>query len=86
MLLSLQELKNAVNRLSASERDELRAYLEEEVSTSHQVMQSGTMDVDALLIAAQEIRESMSPQDFETMLDAMNEEFIEITDEDEWEQ
>jgi hypothetical protein len=77
---TLQHVIRAVDHLSPEERAELRQYLDE-YPPVQEPLQAGTMDIDSLLAAAQAIRESMSPEDYEEMLAAMNEEYIEPVDE-----
>ncbi|MBK8022739.1 MAG: hypothetical protein IPK19_15230 [Chloroflexi bacterium] len=78
-MLNLQEVKAAVDHLSPDERAELRAYLDQgEV----RVLRAGTMDVDALLEAARQIREGFTDEEWEEVERAMNEEYIEPVDDD----
>jgi len=78
-MLNLKEVKEAVDHFSPEERAELRAYLDErEMHT----LRAGTMNVDALLAAAREIRESLTDEEWNEIEQAMNEEYIEPIDDD----
>ena len=79
--LTLQEVKTAIDKLSPEDRHELRDYLNQQDSESMD-FKAGTMDIEKLLEAAKAIRESMNPKDFEEMIDAMNEEYIEPIGDD----
>jgi uncharacterized alpha-E superfamily protein len=80
-MMTLQAVKEVVDQLSPAERAELRDYLEEQ-TVDVSMLRPGTMDVDALLEAAREIREGFSKEEWEEIVAAMNEEYIEPVDED----
>lgn len=79
-MMSLQDLKDAIDQLSPEERAELLAYIYEQEQRPE--LRAGTMNVDALLEGAAAIRAEMSAADFEAMLDAMEEEYVEPLDDD----
>jgi short-subunit dehydrogenase len=58
-MMNLQAVKAAVDQLSSAERAELREYLDED-TVDVSALRPGTMDVDALLDAAREIRAGFS--------------------------
>ena len=80
-MMTLQAVKAAVDQLSSAERAELRDYLEEGDS-SPQELRAGTMDIDALTAAARLIREGFSDEEWEQVVAAMNEEYIEPVGDD----
>ena len=81
--MTLQELFKTVNRLSPEERAQLRAYLDQQEVDRAQ-LKTGTMNVDILLQAAQAIRADMNAGEFDQMIAAMNEEYIELVDDNGW--
>ena len=83
--MTLQELFKTIDRLSPAERAQLRDYIDRH-DTEHTQLKTGTMDVDVLLEAVRSIRADMDEAEFEAMLDAMNEEYIEPVDDDGWPQ
>ena len=83
MVMTLQEVKKAVDQLLPEELRELRAYLDQQ-ATKHTQLQDGTMNVDTLLQAARAIRDELGEVNFDEMLDAMNEDYIEPVDDDGW--
>lgn len=80
-MLKLQQMKEAVDQLSPEERAELRAYLDEWAAEKPS-LRAGTMDIDALLDAAREIREGLASEEWDDIQRAMNEDFIEPVDDD----
>lgn len=80
-MLNLQDVKQAIDQFSLEELRELRAYLDG-LTTGEFPLRAGTMDVDALVEAANALREGVSPQVWEEMLQAMNENYIEPLDDD----
>jgi len=79
--MTLQALKEAVDQLSSAERAELRDYLEKPAEPAV-TLRSGTMDIDALTEAARKIREGFSDEEWEEVVAAMTEEYIEPVDDD----
>ena len=84
--MTLDELIKAVDTLSSEEFRQLRNYVNqrhvhEQVDTE---LRAGTMNVDALMRAVDQIREGLTEEEIETMVAAMNEEYVEPFDEAEW--
>lgn len=78
-MLNLQDVKDAVDHFSPEERAELRAYLDERETTR---LKAGTMNVDALLGAVREMHKGLSESEWDEIVQAMNEEYIEPIDEE----
>lgn len=78
-MLNLQEVKEAIDYLSPEERAELRAYLDERETIT---LRAGTMNIDALLEAVREMHEGITESDWDEIVQAMNEEYIEPVDDD----
>jgi len=81
-MLTLQEIKVVIDQLSPEDKAALQDYLAQERKTNQSV-QAGKMNLDALLEAAQAIRDEMSQEDFDQMIEAMNTEYIEPLDKNE---
>jgi uncharacterized protein YeeX (DUF496 family) len=80
--MSLSEsLLRLLDSLSPEQLDELRREIDQRVIAQRQ---AGTMDVDAILRAAAAITQDMSPEEICRMVEAMNEEFVEAVDIEEW--
>jgi uncharacterized alpha-E superfamily protein len=80
-MLTLQEVKQAVDHFSPEEVRELRAYLDAQ-SNAEIVLRAGTMDIDALLDAARAIRAGITDEEWQAIENAMSEEYIEPIDDD----
>ncbi len=78
MLLS--DVMKMVDRFSPEELRELREYIQQREQQSD--LRAGTVDMNALLAALDEIRDGMTEEEFSTIERAMNEEFIEPLDAD----
>jgi len=80
----LANIMPIVENLSREERRILRDYIDGRDLEEATELRPGTMDVDKLIIAIDKIREGMSEAEIDAMVAAMNEEYIEPFDEDEW--
>lgn len=77
----LEEVKKAVDHFSLNELRQLREYIQ---GREQQIdLRSGTVDMDRLLSALEEIRAGMTEEEFAEIERAMNEEYIEPLDSDE---
>jgi hypothetical protein len=77
----LEEVKKAVDHFSLNELRQLREYIQ---GREQQIdLRAGTVDMDALLSALEEIRAGMTEEEFAEIERAMNEEYIEPLDSDE---
>ncbi len=84
-MMSLQAMKKAVDSLSPQERRELREYLEQRESVEAPAHELSPEDrIRHLDAAAKAIREGMTQVELDDMIEAMNAEYVEIVDEDEW--
>ncbi len=81
--MTLAEIIEAVDKLP---RKDFVALYEPMQERSQQItkLRPGTMDVDALTRAVDEIRAGLTDEQLEIMTAAMNEEYIEPFDETEW--
>jgi uncharacterized protein YeeX (DUF496 family) len=84
--MTLDELIRAVDRLSDEELRQLRDYVNQRQvrEQDNTELRAGTMNVDALMRAVDQIREGLTEQEIETMIAAMNEEYIEPFAEAGW--
>lgn len=84
--MTLDELKRAVDRLSGEEFRQLRDYVNQRAAhkQADTELRIGTMNVDTLMQAVEQIREGLTEEEIETMVAAMNEEYIEPFNEAEW--
>jgi hypothetical protein len=84
----LDELMRAVDELSDEELRQLRDYVNQRHTSDEEdtELRAGTMNVDALMRAVDEIREGLTQQELDEMIAAMNEEYIEPFDESEWQE
>lgn len=80
-MLTLQEVKQAVEHFSAEELLELRAYLDAQSNVAS-TLQAGTMDINALLAAARALRDGIPDEEWQEIEKAMNEEYIQPVDAD----
>lgn len=81
--MTFEELKPLLDQLMPSDFQSIRDYLKQR--ESQMLLQAGTMDVDALLAAVDDIRGSMSEEDLDEMIATMNEDYIEAVDDSLWE-
>jgi hypothetical protein len=74
--MTLNELMKAVDALSDEELRQLRDYVNQRHVHEHEQteLRAGTMNVDALMSAVEEIREGLTEQELDEMIAAMNEE------------
>lgn len=86
--MMLDELMKAVDRLSNEELRQLRDYVNQRHTDEEEETEllTGTMNVDALMRAVDEIREGLTEAEIDEMIAAMNEEYIEPFDESEWQE
>lgn len=76
-----EDVKKAVDRFSLNELRQLREYIE---GREQQIeLRPGTVDMEALLSALDDIRAGMTVEEFAEIERAMNEECIEPLDADE---
>lgn len=78
--MMFDDVKKAVARFSAEELRQLREYIEGREQQI--VLHSGTVDMNSLLAALEDIREGLSEEDFAEIERAMNEEYIEALDDE----
>jgi uncharacterized protein YeeX (DUF496 family) len=84
-MMTLQQIKQAVDSLSAEELRELREYLEQRESLEQPVLiLSPEERIRRLDAAVEAIREGMTQEQIDEMIEAMNAEYIEPFDEDAW--
>lgn len=85
-MMTLQEVKKAVDQLTENERAELRAYLDQSPAHSLKQGRGATPEerVQRLQAAAAAIREGLTEEELAEMTAAMNEDYIEPVDEDVW--
>jgi uncharacterized alpha-E superfamily protein len=82
-MMTLQAVKEVVDQLSPAERAELLRYLEEEVSILlPKYPLSAEERIQNMDEAARAIREGFTDAEWEEVVAAMNEEYIEPVDED----
>jgi hypothetical protein len=81
--MTFEELKPLLDQLMPSDFQSVRDYLKQRESQA--LLQAGTMNVDTLLEAVDDIRNSMSEVDLEEMIATMNEDYIEAVDDSLWE-
>ncbi|MDQ7027693.1 MAG: hypothetical protein Q9P01_19035 [Anaerolineae bacterium] len=83
--MTFEEVLRVVDQFSEDERQRLRQYLEQmEITNTHTDLKAGTMDVDVLLAAVDDMRRGLSNDDLNEMLAAMNEEYIKPADDNLW--
>jgi uncharacterized protein YeeX (DUF496 family) len=84
-MMTLQDVKKAIDNLSPEERRELREYLERRESSEPfaQVL-SPEERIRRMDAAVETIRAGMSQAELDDMTAAMNAEYIEPFDEDVW--
>lgn len=83
MMMTFQDIKQAVDQLSHQERADLRAYLDEVANQPAQKL-TPTERAQKLDAAFEKLRTGLTDEEIEEMTAAMNEEYIEPWDEDEW--
>jgi hypothetical protein len=77
--MTLDKLKEAIDQLSADERQHLREYIEQ-----HETPSTKKLDMRALDQVFAELREGFSEEDLDELEWAMNVEYVEPLDESEW--
>jgi hypothetical protein len=83
--MSLQEAIKVVEQLSPEELRQLRAYLDEREANTHiELDLSPAERARRLNEAFDQLREGLTEEELEEMSAAMNEEYIEPWDENEW--
>lgn len=75
------DVKKAVDRFSADELQRLRDYIDEREQAL--ALQAGTVDMNSLQQALEDIRAGLTEEEFAEIERAMNEEYIEPVDTDE---
>ncbi|MCD4685180.1 MAG: hypothetical protein K8S97_04515 [Anaerolineae bacterium] len=84
-MMTLQDVKQAVDRLSPGARRELREYLAQRESTEQPVLELTPEErIRRLDAAVEALREGLTQQELDEMTEAMNTEYIEPIDEDQW--
>jgi uncharacterized protein YeeX (DUF496 family) len=84
-MLTLQDMKKAIDQLSPEERRELREYLDQRESTEHAIRTLTAEErIQQMDSAVKAIREGMTQAELNVMIDDMNAEYIEPVDLDEW--
>lgn len=85
----LNEAMSLVKQLSPGERKSLVDYIDaidyappDQAELAAPSLRAGTMDVEALLAAARQIRDGLSERELHDMIKDMNEEYVESTDDD----
>ncbi|NJL53810.1 MAG: hypothetical protein HC876_23300 [Chloroflexaceae bacterium] len=79
-MMVFDDVKKAVDRFSPEELRRLREYIENREQTLK--LQPGTVDMDSLLTALEDIRAGLSDEEFAEIERAMNEEYIEPLDDE----
>jgi len=79
-MMLFDDVKKAVDRFSPEELRRLREYIENREQTLK--LQPGTVDMDSLLAALEDIRAGLSEEEFAEIERAMNEEYIEPLDDE----
>jgi hypothetical protein len=79
-MMVFDDVKKAVDRFSPEELRRLREYIENREQTLK--LQPGTVDMDSLLAALEDIRAGLSEEEFAEIERAMNEEYIEPPDDE----
>lgn len=79
-MMVFDDVKKAVDRFSPEELRRLREYIENREQTLK--LQPGTVDMDSLLTALEDIRAGLSEEEFAEIERAMNEEYIEPPDDE----
>lgn len=80
--MTLREILQALDELTSKELHELREELDQRAGQAE--LHAGTMDVDALLNALDALTDGLTKDDISTMIAAMNDEYIEPTDDNQW--
>ena len=84
-MVTLQDVKKAIDRLSPEERRELREYLEQRESNEPSTpILSPEERIRRMDAAVETIRAGMSQAELDDMTAAMNAEYVEPFDEDVW--
>lgn len=81
--MTLAQIKTFIEQLKASEREELRAYLQQEEHLTR--LRAGTMNVERLLEVAQKLQEGMSQAEWADLLHSFSEaepDYLEALDDD----
>ena len=79
-MMLFDDVKKAVDRFSSEELRRLREYIENREQTLK--LQPGTVNMDSLLAALEDIRTGLSDEEFAEIERAMNEEYIEPLDDE----
>lgn len=83
--MTLQEIKEAVDRLRPDELRELREYLDQRESIERTGQELSPVErARRLNEAFDQLREGLTEQQLKEITDAINAEYIEPFDEDEW--
>lgn len=84
-MMTLQEIKEAVDRLRPDELRELREYLDQRESIERTGQELSPVErARRLNEAFDQLREGLTEQQLKEITDAINAEYIEPFDEDEW--
>ncbi len=85
-MMTLHDVKKAVDKLSSDERRELREYLDQRESMEQPGSQLSPEErIRRLDVAARALREGLTQEQLDEISEAMNEEYIEpLDDEDVW--
>lgn len=82
-MITFQEIKQAVDLLSAQERADLRAYLDE-IARQPEKRLTAAERAKRLDEGFEKLRADLTKDEIEEMTSAMNEEYIEPWNENEW--
>lgn len=84
-MMTLQDVIKAVDRLSPEELRELRSYLDQRESTDQYTHELTPEErIRRMDAAVEAIREGMTQEQIDEMIEAMNAEYVEPFDEDAW--
>ncbi len=79
-MMVFDDVKRVVDRFSPEDLRRLREYIKNREQTLK--LQPGTIDMDSLLAALEDIRAGLSEEEFVEIEQAMNEEYIEPLDDE----
>ena len=84
--MTITELIKVADNLSLDDIRRLRQHLTklEQRKLQEAELRVGTMDIDTVLAGIHAMREGLSAQDFDEMIETMNSETIETIDEQAW--
>ena len=80
--MTLPEVIKALDEMSLEELSQLRREIE--LRTEEGELRAGTMNIDTLLRAANQLTEGLTESEIREMVVAMNEEYIEPVDDEAW--